>query len=141
MLNSQFERLLKLAQKTGDRLIVTDPSGQEPVVILPLSEYEGLLDHGSFRGGREPQDVEERSYEDVPKSAPEAREEIGESEMEGEFDPEALEEQVMAAMVMEEPEVLPVVPLAPPSYEPERRSIPPKSAGGETEEQFYLEPV
>lgn len=44
MQNEQFSRLLRLAHKTGDRLIVTDPNGLEPVVILPLDEYESLVD-------------------------------------------------------------------------------------------------
>lgn len=43
----QFERLLRFAQRTGDRLIVTDPQGREPIVIMSLDEYEALL-HGAF---------------------------------------------------------------------------------------------
>lgn len=150
MQNSQFERLLRLAQRTGDRLIVTDPSGEEPVVILPLAEYEGLLDYGSFRKGRKSQSHEERSFENVRQPAFKAQvsESVGadlrvdpmnvEAEIEGEFDPEALEEQVIAAMGEEEPEVVPV----PPAPEAPRTPISRKSqvnTGGE--EQFYLEPV
>jgi len=154
MQNSQFERLLKLAQRTGDRLIVTDPSGKEPVVILPLAEYEGLLDYKSFRGGEEAQDHESGFIEDVSESAPflgkvfgeEAPEDQGGGEVEGEFDPAALEEQVMAAMVMEEPEVVPVTPssvnIPREEREEERQPIArrnaPKEAG---EEQFYMEAV
>jgi PHD/YefM family antitoxin component YafN of YafNO toxin-antitoxin module len=44
MKNTNFDRLLKFAQKTGDRLIVTDADGQDPIVILSLSEYEALLE-------------------------------------------------------------------------------------------------
>lgn len=42
---NHFSRLLRLARKTGDRIIVTDEEGkEEPLVILPLNEYELLID-------------------------------------------------------------------------------------------------
>lgn len=44
MKNSQLDRLLRFAQRTGDRLIITDSEGKQPVVILSLDEYEALLD-------------------------------------------------------------------------------------------------
>lgn len=45
MSTNHFPRLLKLARRTGDRLIVTDEAGGgEPMVILPLDEYELLID-------------------------------------------------------------------------------------------------
>lgn len=43
MQNSQLDRLLRFAQRTGDRLIITDAQGKQPVVILSLDEYEALL--------------------------------------------------------------------------------------------------
>ena len=47
MKNSQLDRLLRFAQRTGDRLIITDSEGKQPVVILSLDEYELLLDGAS----------------------------------------------------------------------------------------------
>lgn len=152
--STQFSRLLKLAQKTGDRLIVTDPSFAEPVVILPLTEYEGLLDHKSFRSTGSVSRKEERSFHHVPE--PEAREVMGEEEDDS-FDPEALEEQVKQAMVVvEELEMVPVEPISEPAplaqvpefkEEPALRENPniprkpiqrkPQKEAGE--EQFYLE--
>lgn len=44
MPNDQFSRLVRFAQRTGDRLIVTDPEGREPIVIMSFDEYEALLD-------------------------------------------------------------------------------------------------
>jgi PHD/YefM family antitoxin component YafN of YafNO toxin-antitoxin module len=44
MKNSQLDRLLRFAQRTGDRLIITDSEGKQPVVILSLDEYEALLE-------------------------------------------------------------------------------------------------
>lgn len=39
----QFERLLRFARRTGDRLIVTDPAGEEPIVVMSLEQYETLV--------------------------------------------------------------------------------------------------
>lgn len=47
MKNSQLDRLLRFAQRTGDRLIITDSEGKQPVVILSLDEYEALLERRS----------------------------------------------------------------------------------------------
>ena len=45
MATNHIPRLLRLARRTGDRLIVTDEQGGgEPMVILSLDEYEGLID-------------------------------------------------------------------------------------------------
>ena len=52
MKTSQLDRLLRFAQRTGDRLIITDAEGKQPVVILSLDEYEALLD-GRAKGGRD----------------------------------------------------------------------------------------
>lgn len=43
-MTDQLNRLLKLVQKTGDKLVVYDSSGRlEPVVIMDLLDYEELL--------------------------------------------------------------------------------------------------
>lgn len=44
MLDRNLKRLMDLAKRTGDRLIVTDPEGQEPFVLMDLTAYEVLLD-------------------------------------------------------------------------------------------------
>lgn len=41
MNNTQLERVLALAQKMGDRVIVV-PENNEPFVIMPLEAYERL---------------------------------------------------------------------------------------------------
>ncbi|OGL67201.1 hypothetical protein A2856_04035 [Candidatus Uhrbacteria bacterium RIFCSPHIGHO2_01_FULL_63_20] len=38
-----LRRLLELAKRTGDRLIITDPEGEESFVVMGLDQYEGLL--------------------------------------------------------------------------------------------------
>ena len=144
MPNDHFSRLLRLAQKTGDRLIVTDVNGGEPVVILPLDEYESLIDNAL--GLSEPYGIQE----------------------EAEFDTEEIEQGILKDLwqepvtevapleVIERPE--PETPYAPPSHEPEpvpepvvqpqvRRPVPQRPPVArpankeDGEEQFYLEPV
>src|SRR3989338_2684497 len=100
MQNSQLDRLLKLAKRTGDRLIVTSNHGAEPVVILPLAEDEGMLDamtvfrEGARDGGvvnptfDKDRDNEGGFAQDVQESAVDIDSDDG-------FDPVALERQVM----------------------------------------------
>ncbi len=38
-----MRRILSLARRTGDRVIVTDPEGNEAFVLLSLDAYEALL--------------------------------------------------------------------------------------------------
>ncbi len=42
-MTNSFKRLVDLARKTGDPLIVTDVDGLEPYVILGLERYEAFL--------------------------------------------------------------------------------------------------
>lgn len=37
-------RLLGLVEKTGDKVIVTDPAGERPYVLMSLDQYERLLE-------------------------------------------------------------------------------------------------
>ena len=39
-----LDRLIQLAKRTGDRLIVHDPSGENDLVIMDVDSYERLLD-------------------------------------------------------------------------------------------------
>lgn len=40
---SQFERLVRLVQETGERMVIALDPHKDPVVLLPLSLYEELL--------------------------------------------------------------------------------------------------
>lgn len=65
----QFERLLRFARRTGDRLIVTDPAGEEPIVVMSLEQYENLLTsaYGPSKSFSMPMEEEEA---DVPDFIP-----------------------------------------------------------------------
>lgn len=42
-MENSLPRLIELARRTGDRLIVSDPKGDKDVVIMTVSQYEELL--------------------------------------------------------------------------------------------------
>ena len=58
----EWERIINLVKKTGERCVVVDPDHDEPVVVMPLSEYECLADHmaGEFDFG----------LDDIPSDIP-----------------------------------------------------------------------
>jgi hypothetical protein len=115
MKNSQLDRLLRFAQRTGDRLIVTDSEGQQPVVILSLDEYEALLNARPSTPTR------------TDLGQAEARQPVVEEEET--VDLAGIEAAVEAVNreYTDEPKVVPV-----------SRKQQPSDPG---EEQFYLEPV
>lgn len=43
-MNKQLRRLLDLARRTGDRMIITDPEGEDAFVLMDLAQYERLID-------------------------------------------------------------------------------------------------
>lgn len=45
-MSNNLSRIIKFAQSTGDKLIVTDVDGSEPFVIMPFEMYEHLVGVG-----------------------------------------------------------------------------------------------
>ncbi|WKZ28548.1 MAG: hypothetical protein QY323_03330 [Patescibacteria group bacterium] len=43
MKEETLKRLLSLIEKTGDRLVITDPAGENPFVLMGLDHYEKLV--------------------------------------------------------------------------------------------------
>ncbi len=41
---AQFDRLIRMVQETGERVVVSFEKGKDPVVLLPLSVYEQLVE-------------------------------------------------------------------------------------------------
>ncbi|MFA6017737.1 MAG: hypothetical protein WCT28_02275 [Patescibacteria group bacterium] len=152
MANNHFSRLLRLARKTGDRIIVTDEEGkEEPLVILPLNEYELLIDGAlemgelqvSSEGATEEQmevaaleswmseskedEIEDIQIEDAPIAS---GDEIEESVLdEADVDEEALKSLWTAPEVVEIKE----------KAKEGMQKMPRVSSGGE--EEFYLERI
>lgn len=120
MPNDQFARLLRFAKRTGDRLIVTDDKGGDPMVIMPLEQYESLIT--GLLGPDE-------DYDELPVHGKEDEEELAEVEIDPEFLNPPLE-------IVEDRPRTP----APQQATPPRQPVPqaPESGG---EERFYLEPL
>lgn len=117
MHDEQLLRLISLARKTGDTLIITDPTGGEPIVVMGISRYESLLEDGI--------DVD---INDLPEElfAPEhsSLEEI---------------EEDLPSIEVQEPATEPVV-----HEEPTRIPVKDEIEASEElpgEERFYLEPI
>ena len=54
---SSLDRLIKLAKRTGDCLIVHNPIDESDVVIMDVSDYESLLDEKKDGSTSSPRDV------------------------------------------------------------------------------------
>lgn len=148
-----MERMLRLAQKTGGKLIITDAAGNKPVVILDLDEYEALLDGGSTpSAGRRPLRTEAPSVVPTPDTR---RNEIQPIEDEDEADVTMMEEALLAVeeSMPETPEEPKMVPVKVEESEAEEVAVPVQNKGRAPapqpvpvanevgEEQFYLEPL
>jgi hypothetical protein len=144
MANDQFQKLLRFARRTGDRLIITDEHGGEPLVILPFEQYESLVD--GFLGPDDGEIAEleaehnhtghdhqqaEQPFEPEFESE---EEEIGEIEIDPAFLAAPAEEPILEVI---EPRPIPasIRPPEPPRQPPSQA----QNQGGE--EQFYLEPL
>lgn len=159
MANNHLNRLIRLARRTGDRLIVTDERGsEEPLVILPLDEYEALID-GAFGMGVEEVGVEEGGWqgeEDVGRKAQGAS---GEEERGEELEDIQIEDVLVEVESESEPDREALGPdeadvdeeaLKSLWVEPETQKIQEKSqevlkkptkSAGDGEEGFYLESI
>src|SRR3989339_309075 len=43
-MTNQFQRIFDLIRRTGDRMVVMDPKGDQTFVIMDIDQYEMLLD-------------------------------------------------------------------------------------------------
>ncbi len=117
---------MRFAARTGDRLIVTDPAGTEPLVIMSLDEYEALVEGALGPGdfamtGMEDGEGDDDEYGEAPTL---------------EIIERAPEEPLVSAPVAPAPRLAP----APYVSRPEEQKITEKRQDP-SEEQFYLEPL
>lgn len=116
-----FKRILALARRTGDRLIVTDPDGKDAFALLSLDQYEELLGGPKDEPG-------------LPLPPPPLPEEI--------LSPGPADFAVLQPSL--ESAVSPTIPAAPAPQVPLQEGhipIPLKEDTEFGEEQFYLEPL
>ena len=67
-----LQRVFETARKMGFPVIVTDVAGREPFVILPLEQFEGLIDDGSAPKPSISSESEIRTVQPLP-AQPEAQ--------------------------------------------------------------------
>jgi hypothetical protein len=68
MNKDQMFRLINLIAKTGDRVIVTDPSGENPYVMMSLDQYEKLVGTAEPATGSDPKGSDPSLTQSVPVS-------------------------------------------------------------------------
>jgi len=86
-----FQRIFEMVRRQGMPLVVTDETGKEPVVVLPLEVYEALME-----GESKPTPIREPLPTPVSSPIPSPREEQSpkvEISLEERFYVEALEDQ------------------------------------------------
>lgn len=127
---------MRFAARTGDRLIVTDPAGKEPLVIMSLDEYEALVE-GALGPGDYPRSGDAGGYrvDDEYGEAPTL--EIVERMVEEAAETSAPES---SAQIISSPPVFTRPTPVPEIVKSEEKKIPQK-AQDPSEEQFYLEPL
>jgi len=134
---NNFKRILDLVRRTGDKLVVTDPDGEQAFVVMDLDEYEILLEENGLIepycgdedmfGDFKPDDLDEDFLFD----------DVVESELDQEFAPEPppeLLDQLGTDLVEEESDLDAKI-------NANLSEDQPKKSDDEPEEQFYLEPV
>jgi len=65
MLLEKWKKILSLVQKTGDKVIVFDERGENPVVIMPLDQYDELIDGSAPSRGLTEDEMLDRINQDI----------------------------------------------------------------------------
>ncbi|MFH1404492.1 MAG: hypothetical protein ABIH21_00140 [Patescibacteria group bacterium] len=99
-MDNQFKRILRLVKSTGDRMIVTDPDGENIYVIMGFDQYENLIDEANY-------DFTEYGDEYFD----EIIEEPEEIDFGGDFSGTPLEDDL--GLIDEEPEIFSIKPTEP----------------------------
>lgn len=136
-MNDAFKRILALARRTGDRLIVTDPDGAEAFALLSLDQYEELL------GGPKDEPPLPPPPPDLPPVTPAAQDipTVAFHDQEPALEP--VESTPLPPPPVSTPVSVPVSEEKQPEKQPISQALPPISGEEDDfgEEQFYLEPV
>jgi len=166
MQSSQLNRILNLVRRTGDKFVILDQESDEAFTLMPLSDYEHLLDGASSVSDLSEEEIWEkvdrdlnewRSNHPVDNDWESEKENNLEQNLETdevsseddlstskdfEIEPEEIEEEIKdIPTILSEPEIIPLqTPEAPTSdnlaKEEDLSDVP-----EDEEEKFYLEPV
>lgn len=133
MKEETLKRLLSLIEKTGDRLVITDPSGEHPYVLMGLDHYEKLV-VGEWKPEvqkREPAPPQTLPISTIPPDNKPPKREIPLWKA-----PQASSPAPRLAQDRPRPDEKPQEPRPTPVQAPKNTAPEP-----EGEEQFYLEPL
>ena len=153
MNESSLNRLMRLAQKTGDVLIVTDPDGREPLVLMSVDRYEEMrlgpdacCDDEDWAGEEEtPEDLDVGTDEGEDFGEflmrKEGEERIPSIDLSEEGDDEA-EFADRIGPLPEDPKIAPIRESFPSEFlQEEQKKQEQVQLKSEGEERFYLEPI
>ena len=126
MSHDTLQRLLNLIGKTGDRVVVTDPAGEKPYVLMSLDQYEKLIDAEATPEAKP-------ASAPAPAPAPARRPTLQVAE---DLDP-----PIELGTTRKKREIPLWKPSAAPQPAPQATTPPPQEKASESEEQFYLEPL
>ena len=126
MHHDTFQRLLNLIGKTGERIVVTDPEGEKPYVLMSLDHYEKLMSQD-----RPPATQAPKAPQEAPKPVRRPTLQVAED----------LDPPVDLGPARKKREIPLWSPSVPPK--PIEKPIPANDGANEanSEEQFYLEPL
>lgn len=133
--NSQFDRVMELARRTGERVVVFDRCSDTAMVLMDLDDYEELLDSGRSLEGMSEKEMLGKIDKEIALWRASNQEEADEPD---EVDDFAREDEEVAAKEVEDYKIPSRNDDFPPSGPVERDSG--ETAEGE-DERFYLEPV
>ncbi len=137
MNEASLKRLMNLARKTGDVLIVTDPDGQEPIVLMNIDRYEtlredeiGRVDEEDWSPAEPMMDWDRTGEANLASVA-----DVSESDLEEEF-----EERIGPTAT--EPVITPIEPVEEVVVKNvESEAEKPQKLAENGEEKFYLESI
>ncbi|MBI2477025.1 hypothetical protein HYV72_02515 [Candidatus Uhrbacteria bacterium] len=81
-MHPNFEKILRFAQATGDKLVVTDVEGREPIVVMSLATYAELV---GFSGLKKSIESEKTSEKSEKLHAEAAHEDLGIDQLSDDF--------------------------------------------------------
>jgi hypothetical protein len=144
-MKDSFRRILDLVRRTGDRMVVTDPDGEDAFVVMDIDEYEALVDletqYFGHLGGEDGEDEPAKTQAPRPPKGPDIWDAMpqaqdAESAETWDFDKLSPKEKADFEAAFEEAASKDKKP----ETEPKQQQKP-NDDDDLGEEQFYLEPI
>lgn len=137
-----LNRLIDLVGKTGDKVVVTDPAGEKPYVLMSLDQYENLM-NGASEPKKAPEPPKAPTKENKSKPAPFKPAKRPSLQVAEDLDPPVALKGMTSFNGQKKDIPLWKSSQAPPKPAPQAPvAVPAQQVQeSESEEQFYLEPL